>query len=228
MPALTVLRQSPRTLLLTAAAVPVAGWTAHALYLHHALEKAGRDPLSGLLRRPPFERRAQRLVARHGDDVLVAVLDLDHFKELNDNRGHAAGDQALADVGMRLQLWSGIGRAVAARLGGDEFALVLPCPAARHDWELNHLAASLNAPARIDGQLVDVPVSIGAATPALLPGVRTLSGLMRAADAAMYAGKHSGRPVMAGPEHAAAESVNGRRAGRPGTHSPAPLTVWSS
>ena len=228
MPALTVLRQSPRTLLLTAAAVPVAGWTAHALYLHHALAQADRDPLTGLLRRAAFERRARRLVARHGDDVLVAVFDLDHFKQLNDDRGHAAGDQALADFGLRLQLWTGLGRAVAARLGGDEFALVLPCPKARHGWELAHLGASLNVPARIDGELVDVPASIGAATPALLPGVRTLSGLMRAADAAMYAGKHSGTPVMAGPEHAAAESVNGRRAGRPGTHFPAPLTAWSS
>ena len=219
MPDLTVLQRSPRTLLLTAAAVPVAGWTAHALYLHRALAQAGRDPLTGLMRRDAFTHRAQRLVARHGDDVLVAVIDLDHFKDLNDTRGHAAGDQALADFGLRLQLWTGLG-AVAGRLGGDEFALVLPCPAARHDWELNHLGATLNVPARIDGQLVDVPASVGVATPARLPGVRTLSGLLRAADAAMYAGKHSGRPVMAGPEHAATASVNGRRAGRPGTDQP--------
>jgi diguanylate cyclase (GGDEF)-like protein len=216
MHALTSIRQSPRTLLLTAAAVPVAGWTVHALYLHRALAHASRDPLTGVLRRDAFTRSAQRLVARHGDDVLVAVIDLDHFKDLNDSRGHAAGDQALADVGLRLQLWTGLG-AVAGRLGGDEFALVLPCPTARHAWEAAHLGATLNTPVRINGQLVDVPASVGVATPALLPGVRTLSGLLRAADAAMYAGKHTGRPVMATAEHAATASVNGRRAGRPGT-----------
>ncbi|MGW0615869.1 hypothetical protein [Streptomyces sp. NPDC002788] len=67
-----------------------------------------------------------------------------------------------------------------------------------------------------DGALVDVAASIGAACPDIL-GTTDLSLLQRAADAAMYAGKHTGRPVLADRSHAAMPSVNGRRAGRPGT-----------
>jgi len=199
-----------------AAAVPVAGWTAHALYLHRCLVQAGRDPLTGLQRRDAFTLRARRLVQCHGDDVLVAVIDVDRFKDVNDTLGHAAGDQVLADLGLRLAFWTGHDGA-AGRLGGDEFALVLARPHANHDRELAALGEALNAAVRVEGHLVDVQVSIGAATPARLPGVRGLSALMRAADAAMYAGKHTGRPLMASHEHATTASVNGRRAGRPGT-----------
>ncbi|MFD0068726.1 hypothetical protein [Streptomyces sp. NPDC127574] len=68
-----------------------------------------------------------------------------------------------------------------------------------------------------DGRTVDVAASVGAVTPTTL-GTRDLPVLQRAADAALYDGKHSGTAHLATPAHASVPSVNGRRAGRPGTH----------
>ncbi len=89
---------------------------------------------------------------------------------------------------------------------------------ARRELRLAQLTQLLAQPVQVDdGALVDVAASVGAACPAIL-GTRDLSPLLRAADAAMYAGKHTGRAVLAGPQHATVPSINGRRAGRPGTH----------
>ncbi|GAA2426406.1 hypothetical protein GCM10010255_80900 [Streptomyces coeruleofuscus] len=67
-----------------------------------------------------------------------------------------------------------------------------------------------------DGRTVDVAASVGAATPHSV-GSRDLTVLQRAADAALYDGKHSGRAVIANSANVAVPSINGRRAGRPGT-----------
>jgi GGDEF domain-containing protein len=95
---------------------------------------------------------------------------------------------------------------------------VLELPAARRKVRLAQLVQMLRTPVTLDdGQVVDVAASVGAATCDIV-GTRDLSALQRAADAAMYAGKHTGRAVLAGPQHATAPSINGRRAGRPGTN----------
>ncbi|WP_143665398.1 diguanylate cyclase [Streptomyces sp. gb14] len=88
-------RIGPRTLLITAAAVPLAGWAVHAVALHKRLAATRRDPLTGLLRRGAYTARARRLLARHGDDLAVVMVDADHFKAVNDTLGHAAGDVVL-------------------------------------------------------------------------------------------------------------------------------------
>jgi diguanylate cyclase (GGDEF)-like protein len=85
------------------------------------------DPLTGLLNRAGFAEAAERVLALGGRErlpVSVALIDLDDFKQVNDVRGHAAGDELLADLGLawRRELR---GSEVLARLGGDEFALVL-------------------------------------------------------------------------------------------------------
>ncbi|MFF8193587.1 hypothetical protein ACF05L_22720 [Streptomyces bobili] len=74
----------------------------------------------------------------------------------------------------------------------------------------------LRIPVVLDGQAVDVAASVGAAALDVI-GTRDLSVAQRAADAALYDGKHSGRAVLATKEHATVPSVNARRAGRPGT-----------
>ncbi|MFJ3987622.1 hypothetical protein ACIPWY_02955 [Streptomyces sp. NPDC090032] len=75
----------------------------------------------------------------------------------------------------------------------------------------------LHTPVHLDdGQTVDVAASVGAATPDIL-NTRDLSVLQQAADAALYDGKHSGHAVLADARHATHTSINGRRAGRPGT-----------
>ncbi|MEW1699476.1 MULTISPECIES: GGDEF domain-containing protein [unclassified Streptomyces] len=205
-----------RALLITTLAVPLTGWAVHATALHRRLAATKRDPLTGLLRRDAYTRRARRLLARHGEDTVVVMVDADRFKAINDRLGHAAGDTVLAAFGARLTAWAGP-RAAAGRLGGDEFALVLHLPAARRVQRLEQLVRMLHTPVVLDdGRTVDVAASVGAAAPDTL-GVRDLTRLQRAADAALYDGKHSGRAVQAGAEHASVPTVNGRRAGRPGT-----------
>ncbi|MDQ0701012.1 GGDEF domain-containing protein [Streptomyces sp. W4I9-2] len=212
-------RIGPRTLLFTTAALPLTGWAVHAVALHKKLAATKRDPLTGLLRRDTYTARARRLLARHGDDVAVVMVDADHFKAVNDTLGHAAGDTVLAAFGSRLTAWAGP-RAAVGRLGGDEFTVVLELNADRRERRLEQLVRMLHTPVALDdGRTVDVAASVGAAAPDVL-GTRDLSALQRAADSALYDGKHSGRAVVATAAHATTPSINGRRAGRPGT------TVW--
>ncbi|GGZ37612.1 GGDEF domain-containing protein [Streptomyces poonensis] len=213
---LTPARLGQRTLILTTAAIPLTGWTVHAVALHRRLAAARRDPLTGLLRRDSFTAKARQLLRRHGDDVLVVLVDQDHFKTINDTLGHAAGDTVLTATAARLQAWAGP-RAAVGRLGGDEFAIVLRVEPGRREVRLEQLVRMLHTPVSLDdGQTVDVAASVGAAAPDTL-GVRDLSQLQRAADAALYDGKHSGRAVLAHLRHTQVPSINGRRAGRPGT-----------
>ncbi|MZE76757.1 GGDEF domain-containing protein [Streptomyces xinghaiensis] len=209
-------RIGPRALLITAAALPLTGWTVHAVALHKRLAATRRDPLTGLLRRDSYTARARRLLARHGDDTAVVIVDQDHFKAVNDTMGHPAGDAVLAATAARLTAWAGP-RAAVGRLGGDEFAVVLALPAARLEQRLAQLVRMLHTPVVLDdGRTVDVAASVGAAAPHAV-GSRDLTVLQRAADAALYDGKHSGRAAVASPAHTTVPSINGRRAGRPGT-----------
>lgn len=201
---------------LIAAAIPLTAWALHAAALHKQLAGTRRDPLTGLLRRDAYTAQARRVLARHGDDTTVVMVDADHFKAVNDTLGHPAGDAVLAAFGARLTAWAGP-RAAAGRLGGDEFAVVLALPAAHREQRLDELVSVLHAPVVLDdGHSVDVAASVGAAAPDAT-GLRDLSLLQRAADAALYEGKHSGRAVLAAARHAAVPAVNGRRAGRAGT-----------
>ncbi|MGF0167579.1 GGDEF domain-containing protein (plasmid) [Streptomyces albidoflavus] len=209
-------RFGPRTLLITTAALPLTGWTVHALALHRKLAATRKDPLTGLMRRDAYTARARRLLARHGDDTVLVMVDADHFKQINDTMGHPAGDAVLAAFGARLIAWAGP-RAAIGRLGGDEFAVVLALPADRRARRLEQLVRMLRTPVVLaDGRTVAVAASVGAAAPASV-GSRDLTVLQRAADAALYDGKHSGRAVLATAQHRTVPSVNGRRAGRPGT-----------
>ncbi|MFJ9530505.1 GGDEF domain-containing protein [Streptomyces cyaneofuscatus] len=209
-------RIGPNALLITAAAVPLTGWAVHAVSLYKQIAAKEKDPLTGLLRRDAYTARARRLLARHGDNLAVVMVDADHFKQINDTLGHAAGDAVLAAFGARLTAWAGP-RAAVGRLGGDEFAVVLELASDRRAQRLEQLVRMLHTPVVLDdGRTVDVAASVGAASPDVL-GTRDLTALQRAADAALYDGKHSGRAVLATAEKATVPSINGRRAGRPGT-----------
>jgi diguanylate cyclase (GGDEF)-like protein len=125
----------------------------------------------------------------------VLMLDLDHFKRLNDTHGHLAGDQMLRAVA------DAITDAVrsydaACRWGGEEFAILLPDVGPDELLEiaerLRHRVRSLVVDIPSDGQVSDQTVSIGGARyPS--PGIATLSDLQLAADAALYAAKAAGR-----------------------------------
>src|SRR5215207_7895840 len=97
-------------------------------YLDVCEEAAFTDHLTGLANRRRFERQLEREVARterYGHPFCLLLLDIDHFKDVNDTRGHDAGDEALRRVANVIQ--SGTrGIDTGARIGGDEFAVILP------------------------------------------------------------------------------------------------------
>jgi diguanylate cyclase (GGDEF)-like protein len=155
-----------------------------------------RDPLTGLFNRRYMEETLERELhraERTERPLCVAMLDLDHFKALNDSSGHEAGDLLLAEMGRLLR--AGVRRGdVACRYGGEEFVLILP-DASREDGfrrvdqlregmrhlRVTHRGRSVGAPS-FSGGLATYPAD-----------GRTVEDLLRAADAALYLAKHAGR-----------------------------------
>lgn len=226
MPARTLLLRgnlSPAWLA-AAAAVPLAALAlADNVRVRRRLHVAGRDELTGLPRRAALTARGEQLLARGTGDVLVLVLDADDFHAVNNTFGHAAGDRILAAVADRLLEWTVDRGGMAARIGGDEFAAFARVRRGRVDQDLAVLRAALARPAGLDGQVLPVSVSVGAAHTADLPG-ESWSMVLRAADTAMYRAKAARKgggspgPRLGTAPDAAAPTVNGRRPGRAGTH----------
>ncbi|MFR9795834.1 GGDEF domain-containing protein [Streptomyces sp. MS06] len=174
---------------LTAAAalVPLLGWAVHGSILAHRLASARRDPLTGLHTRAGWTARAEHCIRRH-PHAAVLLVDLDHFKTLNDTHGHAAGDAALTATAARLRTWCGP-HGTAGRLGGDEFvAVVRELTAA----DLHELTARLHRPLDYDGTALPLAASVGVCRLAELP-VPLLTDALAAADTAMYAAKGRSR-----------------------------------
>ncbi|WP_030594013.1 GGDEF domain-containing protein [Streptomyces anulatus] len=214
-------RIGPNALLITTAAVPLTGWAVHALTLHRRLADARRDLLTGLPCRPEFVAYGERLLRtrRRHADVNVLMLDGVGFKAVNDTYGHAAGDTVIQTLGRRLARWSSTRQALAARMGGDEFAVCAVIPPSAALAEITALREHLRQPLQHEGHTLRLDVSIGIARAADLPG-ESMSQILRGADTAMYRVKTGGAsfPYCATRDDAYAETVNGRRAGRRGTH----------
>jgi diguanylate cyclase (GGDEF)-like protein/PAS domain S-box-containing protein len=158
--------------------------------------RATRDSLTGLSNRSAFVDRLEQAVnraqrARSG--IAVYYIDLDHFKEVNDRLGHAAGDELLAQFGARINTM--VRRTdLFARFGGDEFALLLEHAPAADVLPIvaEAILSRLDAPFEIGEHTLRVTASIGGAwggpDAALSP-----SSLLNQADAAMYEAKRRGR-----------------------------------
>ncbi|UZK65139.1 bifunctional diguanylate cyclase/phosphodiesterase [Sphingomonas sp. M1-B02] len=152
---------------------------------------AHHDPLTQLPNRVLFGKRLETALTASRDDgswVGLIVLDVDHFKELNDTMGHAAGDALLREIARRVIERVPAG-ATMARLGGDEFAILLTGLTAQHArLEIVHdLLAGTGAPFSIDGRSVEISLSAGAA---LAPrDGETPDALLKSADLALYAAK---------------------------------------
>jgi diguanylate cyclase (GGDEF)-like protein len=166
-----------------ASLAPLLGWAVHGSLLTRRLASARRDPLTGLHTRAGWTARAEHLIRRH-PDAAVLLVDLDHFKDLNDTHGHAAGDAALVATADRLRAWCGH-NGTAGRLGGDEFVAVIQNLAAA---DLDALTAALHGPFPYDGTLLPLAASVGVCSVAEL-AVPLLTDALAAADAAMYASK---------------------------------------
>lgn len=200
-----------------AAAVPLAGWSVHGLWLRRQLHAARRDPLTGLRTRAAFERTAGRMLRRGPHAVIV--IDLDGFKAVNDTFGHPAGDHALTAAATALtEALEREGRGgIAARLGGDEFAAAVPAAdPVSVPLLLRELHARLCTPLAYRGRRFALGASQGACLTGELP-VPDLSLALRRADEAMYVAKRGGGGwlVADGPTLSHPTS-NGRRAGRRG------------
>ncbi|MEV7223603.1 GGDEF domain-containing protein [Streptomyces sp. NPDC093681] len=172
---------------IAAVLLPLLGWAVHGSVLAHRLASARRDPLTGLHTRAGWTARAEHCIRRH-PTAAVLLIDLDHFKTLNDTHGHAAGDAALAATADRLRTWCGR-HGTAGRLGGDEFVAVVQDLTAAN---LDVLTAALNRPLHHSGRSLPLAASVGVCRVTELP-VPLLTDALAAADAAMYAAKGRGR-----------------------------------
>jgi diguanylate cyclase (GGDEF)-like protein len=166
----------------------------NALLYRAAMLSALRDPLTGAGNRVAMEQtltRETEIARRQQLPLSVLMLDIDHFKGINDTHGHATGDQVLRAVadGIKNRMRN-IDQVF--RFGGEEFLIVLSNtgrePAALVGERLRNAALQLTYP--VDGRPVELTVSIGCST--LLPG-ETADSLVRRADTALYAAKRQGR-----------------------------------
>src|ERR671915_635788 len=157
--------------------------------------QAVHDALTGLPNRSLFRHQIEQVVnaGRRADrTAAVMLIDLDHFKEINDTLGHHAGDRLLQEVSQRLRA-SLDEQDMVARLGGDEFGVLL-ADRRGHDKAgavAQHLLSQLREPFSIEGLTLEVDASIGiACAPEHGSAVEQL---IQRADIAMYAAKEGGR-----------------------------------
>jgi len=155
-------------------------------------EQANTDALTGLLNRRGFTEIAGhdiRSAVRYGHKVSLIMIDLDHFKEINDTHGHTVGDEVLAAVG-RMCRKSMREVDIVARLGGEEFAVLMPqTDLASACRTAERLRQMLRCIWEIRGLCVSTSASFGVAE--LDPG--GLDSMLNRADACLYRAKHEGR-----------------------------------
>nr|WP_320147772.1 GGDEF domain-containing protein [uncultured Anaeromusa sp.] len=149
------------------------------------------DALTGLYNRRAFFTMAEKEIQRsrrYGHSLTVCYIDVDHFKQVNDTRGHEAGDQLLCEIGAVL---AELVRQsdIVARLGGDEFALLLPETDRAAQSVLERLRERLQQ--RMDAAGWPVTFSVGAVTCQQSPP--SIDDLVQYADALMYQVKHQGK-----------------------------------
>ena len=164
--------------------------------LQRAQSEALRDPLTDLRNRRGFEQSAGDLRLQRGnlENIALLMIDIDHFKAVNDTHGHVLGDKVLRAVAHVLK--SNIkGRDVAARVGGEEFAVLLPDTSVAGAVSLGKQICALVSHGRIkrasgEGTIGQVTLSIGVA---VARSGESLESLMERADAALYGAKRTGR-----------------------------------
>jgi diguanylate cyclase (GGDEF)-like protein/PAS domain S-box-containing protein len=163
--------------------------------LDYVTHLATHDQLTGLAGRALLQDKtvqAVELARRYGTKVAVFVIDLDHFKRLNDSLGHTSGDQLLIEAARRLSR-SVRSTDVVARVGGDEFVVVMPDITTVEDVEqcAANLVARLAPEISIEEHLVQLTASVGVC---IYPDFAAdAKHLLKRADSAMYVAKENGR-----------------------------------
>jgi len=175
---------------------------------------ASIDMLSGLANRRGFQSRLDfewMKAQQYDSELSLMMIDVDHFKLYNDTYGHPEGDACLTRLGETLSGIAAETMGFAARYGGEEFCLLLPNVGGPRACEIGEMVRTavlnLELPHRTSShQCVTVSVGIACTKPndTLLPG-----DLIEAADAALYAAKHSGRNTVV--EHGFGRTADGTR-----------------
>jgi len=155
---------------------------------------AARDYLTDIYNRRYFFETGPRIVEqalRRGGLASIAILDIDHFKRLNDTYGHEVGDVVLKAVSRRLRHRVG-DRHLLARLGGEEFGVIFNGLGLDEASDYcDRLRAELAAqPIDADGEPLTITVSVGLAA---ISGRETFDNYLNAADQFLYMAKHAGR-----------------------------------
>jgi diguanylate cyclase (GGDEF)-like protein len=155
--------------------------------------QAIRDPLTGLFNRRALDELLPRLIDHcraAGDDLSLLMIDVDHFKPLNDNLGHAAGDEMLRSIAQIIRSGVRTSQDAAFRCGGDEFVVVMPgCAAASAQALADRLAALVANLARTVRVTPRPGLSVGVCSITELPSPTALS-LIQEADRRLYEVKH--------------------------------------
>jgi diguanylate cyclase (GGDEF)-like protein len=175
----------------------VASAVGNAVLYRKTLDLAIYDELTGLYNRRMLERRLEmewERAQRFGTTLTCIMVDVDHFKQFNDEHGHLVGDQVLRHAG---QLVLGLVRKVdtVARFGGEEFSILLPRTEKREAYavaeKLRHTVESKPTTVGKDGKSLAVTISVGVASTEDGPGSAT--ELIDMADNALLLAKSSGR-----------------------------------
>jgi diguanylate cyclase (GGDEF)-like protein len=161
------------------------------MLLERLAGEARTDPLTGLLNRRGFDEHAIREFAhvdRDGLPIALASLDIDHFKQVNDEWGHTVGDRVLANLA-RILANESRGIDIAARLGGEEFVVLMPgSDAAGAQGFIDRVRAGLEASARPGLPAVRISAGVVATREPLEVQV-----MLERVDRALYAAKRGGR-----------------------------------
>lgn len=177
----------------------IAGLLAHELagplrivaLVEESRRLASQDTLTGLLTRRAFIGAARPLLASLGAGACVCLLDVDLFKRVNDDHGHAAGDRVLVEVGGAISKWARAHGGIACRWGGEEFTTLLPL-GGHTVLELGEQMRQIVAasPVKIKGGELSVTASVGVSCG--WDGAQ-LEVLIEYADQGMYQAKSEGR-----------------------------------
>jgi diguanylate cyclase (GGDEF)-like protein len=155
---------------------------------------ATHDALTGLSNRTHFNHTMMASHASISQPKAILLIDLDHFKQVNDTLGHPVGDKLLITVAGRLR--EIFPRSLTARLGGDEFAVVVDDTGnERLAFLCGQVVEALRTPFAIDGGVIKIGASVGAASGRDHPG--DTANLIRQADVALYHAKGVGRNTYA-------------------------------